>query len=173
MPPPHGEKQLCGICLAGGADAPAPCGFDAARFHKECLRKWWRTAPHRCPHCNAREWPLRPVLSSLLKSDTEDCWARGPARAGFCRGQLHGQREEDAVRGAVRDVIAAMRPAAVRVDAVDATLTRFLVCADADATRELEVGLQRTAWAGAGGRVVADGFELTVVRRRVSARCRA
>jgi hypothetical protein len=159
----------CGICMGAGADTPAPCGFAAVCFHKECLRDWWRTQqPPRCPHCNAREWPLRPVLDGLLKPSGVGCWVRGPVRAGLCSGPLHGDREERAVCDAVSDVIAAMRPAAVRVDSVDPSLLRF-VCADAGGC-ELEVGLQRTAWSGEGGSVLADGFELTAVRRRVSAR---
>ena len=162
----------CGICLCAGGDTPAPCGFAAVCFHEACLRKWHRTQRRpRCPHCNAREWPLRPVLDGLLRpSAANECWVRGPSAAGLCCGPLHGEREERAVCAAVRDVIDAMRPAAVRVDAVDPSLLRF-VCADAGGC-ELEVGLQRTAWAGSDGRVLADGFELTAVRRRVSARPR-
>lgn len=163
------QQRRCGICLHEGADAPAPCGFAEARFHGACLRKWWRAqgAP-RCPHCNAREWSLAPVLGGLLAPPMDGCWARGPVHAGLCHGALHGEREERAVCDAVCDVIEAMRPAAVRVDAVDDSLVRF-VCAAAGGC-ELEVALQRTAWAGARGERVADGFELTAVRRRVSAR---
>lgn len=136
-------------------------------FHKACLRTWCARGAARCPHCNTRKWALRGVLHKLLAFGEGDCWTRGPACATMRRGRIECERR--LMCHAVRVVMEAMRLRPIRVRIVDETLTRF-TCA-LGGHRELEVGLQRTAWVGHGGRILRDGFEITAVRRRVSGRC--
>lgn len=158
-------------CAPGRGTERAPCGFGRAVFHAACLRRWGAA---RCPHCNSTDLPLRRVLRALLRDGQQKggYWARGPVRAALHAGPLHGEKERAAVCDAVRGVLDALAGHSVRVRAADPTLLRFT--ATTAAGHELEVGLQRTAWRHAASRcegVVAwDGFMLTAIQRRASAR---
>ena len=158
----------CAICMEEGGDAPAPCGFVGARFHRRCLTRWRACGAARCPHCNVAEWGVREALARLLVGG--GCWAR------VCMATCCGEGEAP-MRASMRDAAEALRTAfaphatRLRMRRVDASTVR--VVGECPARRRaIEVALQRAAHVGARGRMLWDGFELSAVRRRVGERAR-
>jgi hypothetical protein len=168
------DEEGCAICLEAGGDAPAPCGFVGARFHRRCLARWRACGAVRCPHCNRSRWGVREALSRLLVGG--GCWTRG-CMASAAPPSSSWAEADAPMRASMREAAEALREAfapnrmRLRMRRVDAATVR--VVGECPARRRaIEVALQRAARVGAHGRVLWHGFELFAVRRRVGERAR-
>ena len=166
----------CGICLCDDdhGTVKAPCGFEGARFHGQCLGTLLRKGIRRCPHCNV---PLDDGLA--LMGQLVECWlckqepmvwSEKTCYIALAKGQLMPDGEQVKVVSTLLEKIKgqnATKNECVHVwNQEDRT---FFSCLVAPACR-IVLTLCRTAYYGTLGSIVCDGYALSATKSRTSSR---